>query len=103
MTNIFGFAKLAEKYRIVYDSDVEDAFHVYTGDKVVKFTRTDEGLYVYKPTSKYLKAVAATKGVEPPRTMSKTEKISCLVSTVNENKMGYTKHQFEDAKRARRL
>ena len=49
MTNIFGFAKLAEKQQIVYNSDVEDAFHIYTDDKIIKFARTGEGLYVYKP------------------------------------------------------
>ena len=89
MTNIFGFAKLAQKYHIVYDSDIEDAFHVYTDNKIIRFTRTGEGLYVYKPSSEFLEAVAEEKGMEP-QAMNKTEKISCLVSTIKENKLGYT-------------
>ena len=37
MANIFGFGKLVDKYRIVYDSEKEDAFHVYTDNGIVKF------------------------------------------------------------------
>jgi len=99
MTNIFGFAKLAEKCQIVYDSDIEDAFHVHTDNGIIKFAQTDEGLYVYKPSSKFIQAVAAEKGMTFPPEV----KVSCLVSSVEENKMGFTKRQFEDAKQARRL
>ena len=53
MTNIFGFGKLVSKYRIVYDSDVEDAFKVYTNEGVIKFKQNKEGLYVYRPSEKY--------------------------------------------------
>ena len=102
MTNIFGFADLVDKHRIVYDSHVEDAFKVHTDNGIVKFARTDEGLYVYKPTSKYLKVVTADKGMKPP-TNDPADEISCMVSSVEENKLGYTKRQYEDAKRARRL
>jgi hypothetical protein len=102
MANIFGFAKLVDKYRISYDSDVEDTFSVHTEDGVVKFTRSDEGLYVYKPTSDFLKEVAGTKGMQPPANFQAQE-VSMMVSTVKENLMGYTKRQIEDAKRARRL
>jgi hypothetical protein len=102
MANIFGFAKLADNHRIVYDSEKEDAFHVYMDHGIVKFTRTDEGLYVYKPTPKFLQAVAATKGMKPLANYQAHE-TSLLVSTVSENKLGYTKRQFDDAKRARRL
>ena len=98
MTNIFGFAELVSKYRIVYDSDVEDAFKVYTKDGIIKFKQNQEGLYVYKPTTNYMKSVARQKGMNPP-----VERHNYLVSSVEENKMGYTKRQFEDAKRARRL
>jgi hypothetical protein len=64
--NIFGFAKLAEKCRITYDNDIKDAFLVHDNNGVVKFKRTDEGLYVYKPTPKFMAAVAKIKGTEPP-------------------------------------
>ena len=61
MTNIFGFAKLAKKYWIIYDSDVEDAFHIYTDDKIIKLARSGEGLYVYKVSLEFLAAVAEEK------------------------------------------
>ena len=54
------------------------------------------------PSKNYLKVVAEAKGMMPPE-KSHADKVSCMVSTVNENKLGYTKRQFEDAKRARRL
>ena len=37
VANIFGFAHMADKYRVTYDSKVEDAFLVHTGDGVIKF------------------------------------------------------------------
>jgi hypothetical protein len=58
ITNIFGFAKTSDKYRITYDNMQEDAFNVFTDDGVIKFTRSDDGLYLYKPTPQYLKMIA---------------------------------------------
>ena len=54
------------------------------------------------PSKNYLKVVAEAKGMMPPE-KSHADKVSCMVSTVNENKLGYTKRQFEDAKCAPRL
>jgi len=61
MANIFSFSHMKDKYRITYDSKVDDAFHVHTKDGVVKFGATDEGLYAYKPSKRFLKEVAKTK------------------------------------------
>jgi hypothetical protein len=43
---------MAKKHRITYDSEIEDAFKVYLPNKIVKFTKTDQGLYIYKPRIK---------------------------------------------------
>ena len=58
--NIFGFSYLIDLgYDITYDSSVEDAFVCKHPDfDQVKFQQTKEGLYVYKPTKDYIKAVA---------------------------------------------
>jgi len=40
IANIFGFADLVKKHHITYDSDLEDAFVVHLGNKVVNFKAT---------------------------------------------------------------
>ena len=107
LANIFGLANLADRHRITYDSRKEDAFLVHTADGTVKFKRTPEGLYAYRPSKEYLRKVAETKCMEPPKdsTGSKVTnlQLSNMIATVTENRKGYTQRQFEDAKRARRL
>ena len=50
MTNIMGLGNVVEKYRVTYDSDIEDAFHVHIApNKVIKFEKNNSKLYVYKP------------------------------------------------------
>ena len=91
LVNIFGFAGVADRYRVTYDSWKEDAFNVHTNNGVVQFKRNNHGLYTYKPRESYIKEVEAKNNM-------------CnLVTTVNENKVGYTKRQIEDAKTARKL
>jgi hypothetical protein len=63
---------------------------------VIKFTRTPDGLYAYKPSEAYKKHVADSN--ETGR-----HYVDNMVSTVRENMMGYTQRQFENAKQARRL
>src|SRR5210317_1986933 len=48
--NIFGFAGTVDMYRIMYDSEIEDAFNVYTENGVIKFKWNKDGLYTYKST-----------------------------------------------------
>jgi hypothetical protein len=63
VANIFGFARLAEQYRITYDSDIENAFNVHTNDGIVKFKKNEDGLYVYRPSPEYLMNIAnSTRG-----------------------------------------
>ena len=85
VTNIFSYAEMADRYRIKYDSEEDDAFFVYLPNKTVRFERIGNNLYVYKPRNKTI----------PQRIQ--------LLNTVNENKSFYTQRQFERAKRARDL
>ena len=88
IANIFGFADLVDKHRITYDSRKEDAFVVHVSDdKKLKFKRTDKGLYQYEVPSKYKESL----------------EISHIIDTVAENRMGYTKREFDRAKLARKL
>jgi hypothetical protein len=87
ITNIFSYAKMADKYRIIYaDSSNEDAFVVHISDtKQVRFTRLGNYLYVYKPPMK--------------NNLIKAQ----LLNIVEENKNFYTQRQFDRAKQARDL
>ena len=57
--NVIGFAHLAKKYRVTYDSEQEDAFAVHLPGKVIKFHGTSEGLYAYRPSDRFRELVAA--------------------------------------------
>ena len=43
--NIFSFADLVDKFRIKYDSRIEDSFWVYVENKKVKFKRPAYRIY----------------------------------------------------------
>jgi hypothetical protein len=54
IANIYGFSHMADnKHRITYDSEKEDASLVHSDAGIIKFERTPDGLYVYKPTAKF--------------------------------------------------
>ena len=112
IANIMSFGNMANKYKIRYDNTKEDAFFVELPEGgELKFARTPEGLYAYKPTEKYLASIAKMKNLTPPNNNVKDNELSIkqpiavsnLVSTVKENRLGYTQRQFERAKRARAL
>jgi hypothetical protein len=81
ITNIFSYAEMAKRHRITYNSNKEDAFTIYLPDKQIKFTKTDQGLYVFKPK------IRKTKRIE-----------SQFVNTVDENKTFFTTQQVDKAK-----
>jgi hypothetical protein len=94
MANIFSFLHMKDKYRITYDSKIDDAFHVHTDNGIVKFGATKEGLYAYKPSKQFLKEVATTKNKVLKHT---------FVATVKDNIEGYSKNEVDGARRARKL
>jgi hypothetical protein len=101
IANIFGFSDLKKKHRITDDSDKEDAFIVHMDDHILKFECTPEGLYQYEVSKNYKEHVTPKQMGKTKRL--KTEGTSNLISTVAENKKGYTTRQFERAKEARKL
>lgn len=50
--NIFSFNKMAQRYRITYDSSKEDAFIVHKDGKQIKFKASKNRLYYFKPNYK---------------------------------------------------
>ena len=49
LTNIFSFTYIVNKYRIKYDSKIEDKFWVYVDNKRVKFKQLANIIYVLCP------------------------------------------------------
>ena len=49
VANIFSFAEMRNRYRITYDSAVEDAFLVHTPKRKVRFKPLVNGLYSLNP------------------------------------------------------
>ena len=67
-------------------------------DGPLKFKRTKDGLYAFKPSENFKKEVAATKSMSTARESAADGK-DFLMSSVSENrKKGYTDRQFNEAK-----
>ena len=54
MANIFSFSELKMKHKITYDSADEDAFLIHLPNKIIRFNKTNEGLYAYRPNDHVL-------------------------------------------------
>jgi hypothetical protein len=94
IANIFGFSDLKKKHRITYDSNKKDEFLVHMDNEIIKFECSPDGLYQYSVSTGYQKGLKEDQ---------KEDGASNLISTVAENRKGYTLHQFERAKEARKL
>ena len=77
-------------HRITFDSSMENAFLVHQPDKIAKFECTPEGLYTYRVDKDY-------------KTSLKEKGSSHLVTTLSENRKGYTNRQCDRAKTAQKL
>ena len=52
ITNIFSYSEMAQRYQITYNLSKENVFVVHLPNRQVKFTKTSQGLYAYKPPIK---------------------------------------------------
>ena len=93
IANLFSLNKLCERYRVVFDSEKENAFIVHLSeDRKIKFPVNGQGLYTYSP-------LEDQKGKEivnsiATRTRSASKKVHIK---------GYTPREVQRAKAARRL
>jgi hypothetical protein len=69
-----------------HDLETEDAFIVHLWDKQVKFTKTELGLYIFKPKINKMSNANAQ-----------------FFNTINKNKNFFTQQKVEKARRAREL
>jgi hypothetical protein len=109
MTNILGLGKLVERenVRVVYDNWVTDAFiyHQYVPQPgvpkekwplewKVHFQKTPEGLYAHKPNQDFILDNIRRQGLKGPAVQN-------WITTIDTNKEGVTKRQFEKCKLVR--
>ena len=97
MTNIFSLALLSDKFRITFDSAVENAFKVHTPYGILKFKRGPENIYYTQP-SEYTGST--------PRLHDATTKEPMkghFPQTVADNARFYSQRQISRAKAARDL
>ena len=90
IANIFALADMEDKYQVTYDSSKESALIVHLLHKTIKFCRSAGKLYCYK------------LDYNTRNSDCRNNKFA-LVNTVEENKLAYTNHQFECAKKAQEL
>ena len=74
IANIFGFSNTVDQYHVVYNSQVEDAFKINIGDKIIKFEHSLEGLYFHN-------VPVPNKAVQ-------------MINTVAENRSNYSTQQY---------
>ena len=60
VTNIMSLAKLTDRYRVTFDSAVDNAFYVHTPQKTVRFPRTESNLYAHTPSKLKTQSVGTT-------------------------------------------
>ena len=61
ITNIFSLAELCKRFRVTFDSAEEDAFLIRkpSGEVLIRFKKSPEGLYYYEPSDNFVKQVKA--------------------------------------------
>ena len=90
VANIFAMKTMEQKYRIVMDTAIENAFLIKdkkTDELVCKFSADERGLYT----------------IEIPDSMLKKKEHNMMLDTIKENATGFTHKQVERAKRAHAL
>jgi hypothetical protein len=112
ITNIFSFAEMEDKFNISYDSSKEKAFIVHLPHKDVRFTRSDDGLYYFKPNKMVEASSNAQADMVTALTNAKTKMVISTsnvqaedpaINSVEENKTMYTDRQIMRAKMARQI
>jgi hypothetical protein len=93
IANILSLGKLADKYRITFDSAVENAFNIHTEDGIIKFQKNTANLYEHRPTM-----IKRKNEHDNTAIVSQNH-----IQTVEENMKMFTPRQIQQAKAARDL
>jgi hypothetical protein len=97
IANVLSLHKLAQKFRVTYDSsDRGGVFQVWTDKGLVEFTPTERGLHALNLREHPQAAFILVNDGEPPPPGNP-------ITTVRNNFEGFTKRQVKQAIQARRL
>jgi hypothetical protein len=77
ITNIFSLSEMEKKFCVTYDSSTEPSFIVHLPNKQIKFIKSFNGLFYYKPNYN------TSSG-------NQTSLVNHTVESVKENKLLYT-------------
>ena len=86
---------MAKVFRIQYDNTKEDVFVVHMDPKPIKFVKADNGLYIYRPSPRFINSTKQLKNRTP--TLAGVQ----LLATVKENTAMFSDRQIQRAKAAR--
>jgi hypothetical protein len=111
IANVLSLKSVAEKHRVTYDSwDRNGVFKVHTKDGVVEFKPSERGLHYVDVSAEMDVVQHMLVTADIPEEEEKYEKEDenvtkecMMVTTVRGNLEGYTRHEIEKAKEARRL
>ena len=111
IANVLSLKSVAEKHRVTYDSwDRNGVFKVHTKDGVVEFKPSERGLHYVDVSAEMDVVQHMLVTADIPEEEEKYEKEGenvtkecMMVTTVRGNLEGYTRHEIEKAKEARRL
>ena len=84
MANIFSFAEVSNQHRITYDSNEGNVFNIHHNGKMIKFPRTEEGIYWYR----------ISEDTKTEIKKGKMEKKIMLVETIKENMEGFSNEEI---------
>jgi len=97
IANPLSLGELSDKYIITIDTAVDNAFYVHMdNERIVKFSRDKNNLYLYKPTHCFLNQVVKKKGKDKAIGVSN-------VLTLKEATERFSAREIQDARLARKL
>jgi hypothetical protein len=109
IANMLSLKSVAEKHRVMYNSwDRNGVFKVHTKDGVVEFKPSECGLHyvdvsVEGDVIQHMLVTADISEEEYDKEAESATEECMMVTTVRGNLEGYTRHEIEKAKEARRL
>ena len=109
IANVLSLKLVAEKHRVTYDSwDLNGVFKVHTKDSMVEFKPSKHGLHyvdvsVEGDVVQHMLVTAKMSEEDYDKEIESATKEFMMVTMVQGNLEGYTRHMIEKAQEARRL
>ena len=93
IANILWLSRVKDKFRVTYDSTVDNVFHVHKHDKILKFREATRRLYYFDTYARFEDFDVEVSDSEG----------TVLINTVEENASRFSAYDFNKAQQARQL